>query len=261
VITDLIRERGSVRGRDLVDVLGVTDETIRRDLARLAEQGLVRRAHGGAVALRASDETDTSFRLREHEQEKLAIGRRAMELVSDGSSIILDSGTTTLCLARALHAKQDLVVVTTAVTNALELVGNPRTTVVMTGGVIRPTTFGASGQLAAATLRGLHVDQAFLAIHSVSVAGGLTYPLFEEVEAKRAMIEAAEEVILLADHSKFGRQALVRVAPINAVHRIITTPGIDADEAAAIRDMGIDLIIAHPDAATVDAGSAVSSSS
>jgi DeoR/GlpR family transcriptional regulator of sugar metabolism len=254
VIADLIRERGSVRGRDLVEVLGVTDETIRRDLARLAEQGVVRRAHGGAVALRAGDERDTSFRLREHELEKIAIGRRAAELVVDGSSIILDSGTTTLSLARALQGKQDLVVVTTAVTNALELVGNPRTTVVMTGGVIRPTTYGASGQLAASTLRGLHVDQTFLAIHSVSAAGGLTYPLFEEVDAKRAMIEAAGEVILVADHSKFGRQALVRVAPITAVHRIVTTPGVDPEEAAAIRDLGIDLIIAELDEATGPSG-------
>ena len=246
VIADLVRQQGSVRGRDLVEALGVTDETIRRDLARLAEQGIVRRAHGGAVALRPGDETDTAFRLREHAREKLAIARRAAELVADGSSIILDSGTTTLGLARALQGKRDLTVITTAVTNALELVGIPGTTVIMTGGVIRPTTFGASGQLAAATLRDLHVDQTFLAIHSVSVAGGLTYPLLEEVDAKRAMIEAAGEVILLADHSKFGRQALVRVAPITAVHRIVTTPGIDPDEATAIRDLGIDLIIAVP---------------
>jgi DeoR family fructose operon transcriptional repressor len=247
VIADLVRERGSVRGRELADALGVTDETIRRDLSRLEEQGVVRRAHGGAVALRSTDETDTSFRLREHAAEKVAIGKRAAVLVRDRSSIVLDSGTTTLCLAKALHAKQDLVVVTTAVTNAIELVGNPRTTVVMTGGVIRPSTFGASGQLAAATLRGLHVDQAFIAIHSVSVEGGLTYPLFEEVDAKRAMIEAATEVILLADHSKFGRQSLVRVAPITAVQRIVTTPGIDPGEAAAIRELGIDLIIASVD--------------
>jgi DeoR family transcriptional regulator, fructose operon transcriptional repressor len=254
VIADLVRERGSVRGRDLVEALGVTDETIRRDLARLAEQGLVRRAHGGAVAVRPSDETDTAFRLREHADEKVAIGRRAAELVADGSSIILDSGTTTLCLARALHGKRDLVVVTTAVTNAIELVGNQGTTVIMTGGVIRPSTFGASGQLAAATLRGLHVDQVFLAIHSVSVHGGLTYPLFEEVDAKRAMIEAASEVILLADHSKFGRQALVRVAPITAVQRIISTPGIDPAEAAAIRDLGIDLIVVEPDDGVAELG-------
>lgn len=254
VIADLVRERGSVRGRDLVETLGVTDETIRRDLARLAEQGVLRRAHGGAIALRPSDETDTAFRSREHAAEKTAIGRRAADLVADGTSIILDSGTTTLCLAKALHGKQDLVVVTTAVTNAIELVGHPTTTVIMTGGVIRPTTYGASGRLAAETLRSLHVDQVFLAIHSVSVEGGLTYPLFEEVDAKRAMIEAASEVVLLADHSKFGRQALVRVAPISVVHRIVTTPGIDPREAAAIRDMGIDLIIAEPEPTTADPG-------
>ena len=251
VIGDLVREHGSVRGRDLVRVLGVTDETIRRDLARLAEQGVVRRAHGGAVAIRPGDETDTAFRLREHAAEKIAIGQRAVELVADGSTIILDSGTTTLCLARALRAKRDLVVVTTAVTNAVELVGNAGTTVIMTGGVIRPTTFGASGQLAAETLRGLHVDQTFLAIHSVSVKGGLTYPLLEEVDAKRAMIDAASEVILLADHSKFGRQALVRVAEITAVQRIITSPGIDPVEVAAIRELGIDLIIATPEATSI----------
>ena len=256
LIADLIRERGSVRGRDLVDVLGVTDETIRRDLDRLAGKGLVRRAHGGAVAVRPGDETDTSFRLREHEREKVAIGRTAAELVADGSSIILDSGTTTLCLARSLRPKSDLTVVTTAVTNALELVGNPGTTVIMTGGVIRPTTFGASGQLAAATLRGLHVDQTFLAIHSVSAAGGLTYPLFEEVDAKRAMIDAASEVILLADHSKFGRQALVRVAPMTAVQRIVTTPGVDPDELAAIRDLGIEVIVVELDDDMAAAGRA-----
>jgi len=251
LIGELVRKQGSVRGRDLVRALGVTDETIRRDLARLAEQGIVRRAHGGAVAIRPGDETDTAFRLREHASEKIAIGQRAVELVADGSTIILDSGTTTLCLARALRAKRDLVVVTTAVTNAVELVGNPGTTVIMTGGVIRPTTFGASGQLAAETLNAFHVDQTFLAIHSVSVKGGLTYPLLEEVDAKRAMIDAASEVILLADHSKFGREALVRVASITAVHRIITTPGIDPAEAAAIRDLGIDLILATPEAASI----------
>src|SRR5260221_9750111 len=126
VITDLIRERGSVRGRDLVDVLGVTDETIRRDLARLAEQGLVRRAHGGAVALRASDETDTSFRLREHEKEKMAIGGRAGGPVGDRSPIILRPRTPTLCPAPAPHAREAPLRGPTAATKALQLVGRPR---------------------------------------------------------------------------------------------------------------------------------------
>jgi DeoR/GlpR family transcriptional regulator of sugar metabolism len=253
VIIDLVRERGSVRGSELVELLGVTDETIRRDLARLASLGVVRRAHGGAIAASARDETTTAVRLHEHASEKIAIGEKAATLVRPGTTIILDSGTTTLCLARALRRVAGLAVVTTAVTNAIELVGNPDTTVVMTGGVIRPITFGASGARAAATLHELHVDQAFIAIHSVSVRGGLTYPSFEEVDAKRAMIEAASEVILLADHSKFGREALVRVAPITAVHRIITTLGIDPAEASAIRELGIDLIIVDPAAARAEA--------
>lgn len=246
VIADLVQERGSVRGSELVDLFGVTDETVRRDLSRLAKLGVVHRAHGGAVAARPTDETTTAVRLREHADEKIAIGRRAAELVAPGTTIILDSGTTTLCLARALRPVHDITVVTTAVTNALELLGNPGTTVVMTGGVIRPSTFGASGRLAAATLHELHVDQAFIATHSASVRGGLTYPSFEEVDAKRAMIEAASEVILLADHSKFGREALVRVAPMSAVHRIVTTPGVDPDELAAIRDLGIDVVVVEP---------------
>lgn len=249
VIAELVREHGSVRGSELAELLGVTDETIRRDLARLASRGVVRRAHGGAIAAPAGDETTTAVRLHEHAAEKIAIGERAAMLVSPGTTIILDSGTTTLCMARALRRVRGLVVVTSAVTNAIELVGNPDTTVVMTGGVIRPITFGASGALAAATLHELHVDQAFIAMHSVSVKGGLTYPSFEEVDAKRAMIDAAAEVILLADHSKFGREALVRVAPITAVQRIVTTPGIDPAEASAIRELGIDLIIALPAAA------------
>jgi DeoR/GlpR family transcriptional regulator of sugar metabolism len=255
-IAELVRRQGSVRARDLVEQLGVTDETIRRDLSRLAERGVVRREHGGAIAAEPSDETTTAVRLREHAEEKIAIGQRAAELVSPGTRIVLDSGTTILCLARALRRTPDLVVVTTAVTNALELLGNAGTTVVMTGGVIRPNTFGASGPLAAATLHELRVDQAFIAIHSVSARSGLTYPSFEEVDAKRAMIEAASEVILLADHSKFGRESLVRVAPINAVHRIVTSPGVDPDELAAIRDLGIEVLVAGRGAAREASGRA-----
>jgi DeoR family glycerol-3-phosphate regulon repressor len=141
VIADLVHERGSVRGSELDELFWVTYETVRRDLSQLAKLGVVHRAHGGAIAARPTDETTTAVRLREHADEKIAIGRRAAELVAPGTTIILDSGTTTLCLARALRPVRDLVVVTTAVTNALELLGNPG------DGrgdqrVIRPSTLG-----------------------------------------------------------------------------------------------------------------------
>jgi DeoR family transcriptional regulator, fructose operon transcriptional repressor len=247
VIASVVRDRGSVRGRDLVEMLGVTDETIRRDLLHLARSGQIQRSRGGAVSVQPQDEASTAVRLREHAAEKLAIGALAADLVADGSRVILDSGTTTLCLARALRAKRDLTVVTTAVTHAVELLDVPGTTVVMTGGVIRPLTYGASGDLAVATLREVRVDIVFLAIHSVSVEGGLTYPSYEEVEAKRAMIAAGSRVILLADHSKFGREALVKVAPLTALDTIVTTPGVDPADLEHIRDLGIEILEAPVD--------------
>jgi DeoR/GlpR family transcriptional regulator of sugar metabolism len=244
VIESLLEQHGRVRASELAELFGVTDETIRRDLTRLAKTGRIRREHGGAATGRAQDERTTSVRLRENAAEKIAIGNRAALLVEEESTIALDSGTTTLCLARALRSRVGLLVVTTAVTNAFELVDAPGVTVVMAGGVVRPATYGATGRFTVAMLHDVHVNQAFLGIHSVSAKAGLTYPRFEEADVKRAMIEAASRVVLLADHSKFGRESLVKVAPLTAVHTIVTTPGIDPAEAEAIRDMGVELIIA-----------------
>jgi DeoR family transcriptional regulator, fructose operon transcriptional repressor len=246
-IAQLVREHGSVRASELTDLFGVTDETIRRDLSRLADMGILRRAHGGAVAAPIRSESGFARRLQEQQEAKIAIAHAAADLVSDGSTIIIDSGTTTVHLARALRTKRDLVVITNAVTNAIELMESTNVTVVLTGGVLRPATFGAVGDLAVATIRELHVDQTFLAMNSVSLEG-LTYPSFEEVAVKRAMIAAASEVILLADSSKFGHDSLVRVAPLGVLSRIVTSPGIDPDLKAALVELGIEVIVADPTA-------------
>lgn len=242
-IASLVRERGSVRAGDLSQLLGVGDETIRRDLLRLEQMGILRRLHGGAVAERTRFESTFSGRLREHEAEKRAIGQAAAALVADGSAIIIDSGSTMVHFARALHAKRDLVVITNAVTNAVELMENQNITVVLVGGVIRPATFGAVGDMTVANLGELRVDQTFLAIAGVSIDGGLTYPSFEEAAVKRAMISAASEVILLADASKFGRDSFVRVAPLDVLTRIITSPNIDPRLEAHLRGIAVDAVV------------------
>ena len=247
-IAELVRDRGSVRASELIDLFGVTDETIRRDLSRLADLGVLHRAHGGAVATPTRAESNFSRRIQEHEAEKAAIAQAAAELVSDGSTIMIDSGTTMFHLARALKSKRDLVVITNAVTNAIELIDSPNVTVVLTGGVVRPTTLGSVGDLAVATLRELRVDQTFLAISSATLEGGLTYPSFEEVAVKRAMIAAASEVTLLADHSKFGHDSLVRVAPLDVLSRVVTSTGCDPDFVAGLRELGIDVILVPVDA-------------
>lgn len=244
LIVELLRERGSVHAMQLASHFGVTHETIRRDLRGLAEAGVLKRAHGGAVAA-VDGETTFGQRLGVNEDQKLAIGRAAAALVKDGTRILLDSGTTTLALARSLHGKRDLVVVTNAVTHAGELMQLREITVVMTGGVVRRSTYGTFGELTVDALKQLHVDQVFLAIHSVSAAAGLTYPGFEEIAAKRAMVAAGAETILLADSTKIGRTSLLQVAPITSVSKIVTAGAVDPDEAARIRDLGVELIIAQ----------------
>lgn len=245
-IASIVRERGSVRASELSDLFGVTDETIRRDLTRLAEMGVLKRLHGGAVADHTRAETNFARRLREHEAEKVAIAKAAARLVADGSTIIIDSGTTTVHFVRELHEKRDLVVITNAVTNAVELMENPNVTVVLTGGTVRPLTFGAVGEMAVTNLGELRVDLTFLAISGVTLEGGLTYPSFEEAAVKRAMIAAASEVVLLADQSKFGRDSLVRVAPLDVLGTIVTSPGVDPATLARIRETGIEIVVAYP---------------
>jgi len=246
-ITALVEQHGSIRASSLTDLFGVTGETIRRDLAHLEEAGVLRRLHGGAVSGHTRSESNFDRRLREHQVDKVAIARAAADLVTDGSTIIIDSGTTTVHFVRALKGKRDLVVITNAVTNAIELMKNPDITVVLTGGVVRPATFGAVGDMAVANLGMLRVDQTFLAISGVSIEGGLTYPNFEEVGVKRAMIAASAEVILLADPSKFGRDSLVRVAPLGVLSKIVTTPGMDSRLEAHLRDLGVEVIEADID--------------
>ena len=242
-ILELLRTRGSVRIGELSARFGVTDETIRRDLHHLQAIGALQRSHGGAVGVTARSESTFSRRLSEHQNEKAAIARAAAALVQDGSTIILDSGTTTAYFARALRGKRDLVVVTNAVTNAFELMQYSDATVVLTGGVVRPTTLGAVGDIAIATIHELRVDQTFLAIQSVSIDGGLTYPSLDEAAVKKAMIAAGSEVILLADSSKFGRESLVRVAPLDVLARVVTTPGMPPEIAQQLADLDIEVIV------------------
>jgi DeoR family fructose operon transcriptional repressor len=248
-IGELATERGSIRVSELTQMFNVDETTIRRDLAHLAGHGILKRSHGGAVVpLDAQEpkvryESVFSSRLLERAEEKRAIGARAAELVKDGSTIAIDAGTTAVYVARALRGKQDLVVVTNAITTAIELVDDKGITLVLTGGVVRPLSGGATGDLALITMKELRVDQAFITTHSVSLQGGLSEPSFDEVAIKRAMIGAASEVILITDHSKFDHEALVRTAPLSAIDHIITSEGIDPKLAAAIRETGVRISI------------------
>jgi DeoR family transcriptional regulator, fructose operon transcriptional repressor len=255
-IVAMLQESGSLRIAELSQMLDVSDETVRRDLAVLQEQGLLTRTRGGALVESVSLETSFQRRMRENGVEKREIARIAAGYVEDGSTIIIDSGSTMAHLVNQLRTKRDLVVITNGINHVEDLLSNPSLTVVVTGGMVRRVTMGAAGPLAAEALSSLHADHTFLATHGFSAEAGMMYPSFDEVAVKRAMITAGAEVTLLADGTKCGRASMVRVAPLGELSRIITSPPISESEQSKIRDLGVELIVAeipdNPELSLVD---------
>lgn len=244
-ILALLQESGALRIAELSEQLDVSDETVRRDLAVLQDQGLLTRTRGGALVEGVRLETSFQRRMRENGVEKREIARIAAGYVEDGSTIIIDSGSTMAHLVSELRGKRDLVVITNGINHVEDLLSNPSLTVVMTGGMVRRVTMGAAGPLAVEALSSLHADHTFLATHGFSAEAGMMYPSFDEVAVKRAMISAGAEVTLLADGTKCGRASMVKVAPLNELTRIITSPPISESEQSKIRDLDVELIVAE----------------
>jgi DeoR family transcriptional regulator, fructose operon transcriptional repressor len=244
-IMALLQETGALRIGELSQMLDVSDETVRRDLAVLQEQGLLTRTRGGALAESVRLETSFQRRMRDNGVEKREIAQIAAGYVEDGSTIIIDSGSTMAHLVSQLRNKRDLVVITNGINHVEDLLSNPSLTVVVTGGTVRRVTMGAAGPLAVESLSSLHADHTFLAAHGFSAEAGMMYPSFDEVEVKRAMIRAGAQVTLLADGTKCGRASMVKVAPLSELTRIITSPPMSEAEQTKIRDLGVELIVAE----------------
>ena len=184
-IAKLADESGVLRIGELASRFQVADETIRRDLVWLEQQGVLTREHGGALSAGSDRESLYNSREREHSREKRLIAQVAVDFVRDSSTIILDSGTTTHHLVPLLRSKRDLVVITNGISHVAGLLANPTTSVVVAGGSVRRESVGTVGDLAVATLEKLHADHTFLATHGFSAQMGITYPNLEEVAVKQ----------------------------------------------------------------------------
>jgi DeoR/GlpR family transcriptional regulator of sugar metabolism len=246
-----LRAQRIVRLADFTALLDVSENTIRRDLQRLEEVGILKRTHGGAILAedsrdsRGADDFDWMARTKLMPAEKERIGRRAAEMVRDGDSIMLDAGTTTIQVARNLHARRDLTVVTNAVNIGLELSGAASITVILTGGMLREVSKSLVGPLAEEFLAAsIHVDRLFLSARGASLEAGLTNANTVEVAIKRAMIRAAKEVVLVVTHDKLGARSFTQIAPVEAVHTIVTDSGADPSQVAAFEARGIRVLLA-----------------
>ncbi|MBO1304559.1 DeoR/GlpR transcriptional regulator [Enterococcus sp. 669A] len=230
-ILNKIEENQFISVNELARIFAVHETTIRRDLDELEEQGLVSRIHGGVVPVSIKrDEPDFEDRATECLDEKNRIGEFAATLVKDGECIILDSGTTTLQLAKALNEGghyQTLTVVTNDVNIASVLRQNRRITTIVTGGTLFHDSFMLNGQITNETLEKLDVDKVFLATPALNIDKGLTH--FNEllVPAKVNMIKAAKIRIVVTDHTKIGHRALYTFLPINKMDILVTDVGLD----------------------------------
>jgi DeoR family transcriptional regulator of aga operon len=242
VILEELSTGGSVAVADLCALLGVSAATVRRDLDLLEEQRLLTRTHGGAIAQMVSYELPLRYKSARRQEQKRRIGREAATRLHDGAVIGLTGGTTTTEVARAL-VDRPLTVVTNALNIASELAVRPNIKLVVTGGVIRSESYELVGPLADRSLDDLHLDVAFIGADGISATDGLT--THHEIEARtdRALMDRARRVVVVADGSKLGKVAFVRICPISAVHELVTDPEADATELAALRDAGLEVTV------------------
>ncbi|MEE8601240.1 DeoR/GlpR family DNA-binding transcription regulator [Euzebya tangerina] len=243
VIAAQAREQGRVEVVRLADELAVTPETIRRDLSRLERRGVLKRVHGGAIPLdRIGFEPAVEDRGQRMVAEKERIAKRALaELPAEGS-ILLDAGTTTAQVAKALPQDRELTVVTNALDIAVDLANRPNVTLLTIGGRVRSRTLAAVDTWASSVLDELYVDVAFIATNGVSVERGLTTPDAGEAGTKRTMVRAARRVVLLADHTKLGNDNLVRFAEISDIDTLITDSGADGRLISQIEQADVEVI-------------------
>ena len=245
-ILDMIREDGQAKVAELSQVFKVTEVTIRQDLERLEEQGLVVREHGGAVlAGGRSNVTSLQLMNQQNMTAKRAIALEAVKFINDGDTIILDSGSTTTEIARVLTGFHNLRVITNALNIAMLLGSNIGIDLNLTGGEFKSPTLSLTGDKAADYFNNIHADKVFLATAGINLRTGLTYPSTSDLVVKRAMIEASETVYLVADSTKIGRSAFASLGALSLVDYIITDSNITEEHKKMLTDYDIKHIIAQ----------------
>jgi DeoR/GlpR family transcriptional regulator of sugar metabolism len=221
---------GRVLAEELSQRLHVNASTIRRDLEKMERQKLLRRIHGGAIPLdNVSYNTygdDLTFQINMNKlvEEKTRIASMALRHIQPGDTLTLSPGTTTTHLARCIRRAQipNLTIVTNAVNIAMELAGVPGLTLTLTGGLFLPDFFALVGPMAEQSLNQMFVNKAFIGVTGLSPEYGLTGPNQLEALTHRVAIQRARQTFVLADHTKLGKVALHTIAPVTAIHHIIT---------------------------------------
>jgi DeoR family transcriptional regulator of aga operon len=228
----------------LTEALGVSAATVRRDLADLEAQGMLVRTHGGARGVDARAEVPVRLRDTRYREAKQSIARRVALMVPSGPySVALSGGTTTAEVARALATRPDLAIVTNALTTAMQLVSRPNLKVIITGGVLRSSSYEAVGVIAENTFNAINVGTAVLGTDGISATGGATTHDETEARTNHAMVTHAQRVIVAADGSKVGKVTLAKMADLSEVHVLVTDSSADPVALEQIRAAGVEVVV------------------
>ncbi len=243
-IIRLVEERDGASVSQIGAALGVSDATVRRDLNRLVQRGLLLRTHGGATP---SQHVPVGPPIAESRKRNPAakelIGREAAKLIHDGDTIFLDGGSTTHQVACHLSAT-GISVVTNSFDAVQPLLGKEDTSVVFLGGELDRISGATQGATTQAQVMGISAEKAILGADALSPETGLCSPLSLTAQTKSAMVGCARELIVVADHSKLGRSALYRVAPASALSILVTDAQADVESVKRFREAGVEVIIA-----------------
>src|SRR5437667_11196214 len=242
VFAEALRSRGVVSVVEMAEQLGTTEITVRRDLRAMAKAGLVMRARGGAILpAPIGHEPSYSEKARQAATEKASIARAAVEMIRPGDSILLGPGTTTQALAKLLVDFPELTVVTNSLLVAQALMGSSRVEVILTGGTLRRSIHALVGPSAEESVRALRASVAFISGNGFTAERGLSTPSPLVAATDRALASAAQQVVVLADHTKIGQETMCQTVPAARIHTLITDSRADPNELAAIRETGLEV--------------------
>jgi DeoR family fructose operon transcriptional repressor len=244
-ISLILEKTGSVKVNELSDHFKVSEATVRRDLQEMESKKLLKRTHGGAVKSQITNFEPTFMEKREEKnKEKLLIANHAAKLIKNGDTIILDSGTTTLEIARNITA-ENITVITNSIDIAVELSDKSNIELILTGGSLRINTRAMVGHICEEMLKNFRVDKAFIGANGISLTEGITTPNLVEAQSKKAMINSASKPIIVADSSKFENVCFSVICPISEVYSIITSGDISKEIIDAYSYQGVQIEVSQ----------------
>jgi DeoR/GlpR family transcriptional regulator of sugar metabolism len=244
-ILSLLTKQGRLSVTEIVTQFEISEATARRDLETLASQGKAQRVHGGVIVVeQAPPELPILQREGEQADEKSSIGRAAAELIADGETVFLGSGTTVLEAAKYLRERKNLTVITNSLPVLNALAGIKDITVVSLGGQLRDSELSFIGHITEQALAELRVDKVIIGTRGVSLEHGLTNDYLQETLTDRAILKIGRETIIVADHSKVNRVSTAMLAPLSSMNTFVTDSKADKKFITALKKQGIQVVIA-----------------